>query len=135
MNRLRLFPLVLALVAFGCGRTGLDGPFEIQSVNVDLPPDASSGALPGSGGLGGAGSAGSAGHPGTAGAAATGQGSTGTTGGFGGALQFCKTDLDCGAGTPLCCAVGAVMVCEPGPCVSADEDGDNDQQESGHRGR
>jgi hypothetical protein len=132
MKRLKFFPLVLALVACGCGRTGLDGPFGVPTVNVEVAPDASTGSPPGAGGLGGAGNPGSAGRSGTAGA--TGQGATGTTGGFGGALQFCKTDLDCGPGAPVCCAVGAVMVCEPGPCVTGDEDGDNDH-ENGHKGR
>jgi hypothetical protein len=132
MTKLRLVPLVLAFLACGCGRTGLDGPFGTQTINAEVTPDASTGAPPNLGGLGGAGNAGSAGRSGTAGA--TGQGATGTTGGFGGALQFCKTDLDCSAGAPRCCAAGAVMVCEPGPCVTADEDGDNDH-ESGSRRR
>jgi hypothetical protein len=138
MDWLRFLPLALAVVACGCGRTGIDDAFGTTTINAEVAPDASTGAVPGSGGLGGAGSPGSAGRSGTAGAAgASGPGATGTTGttgGFGGALQFCKTDLDCAAAAPRCCAVGAVMVCEPGPCVTPDEDGDSDR-DTGHRGR
>src|SRR5690349_2380504 len=115
---MKILVIVSIMVACGCGRSELDGPFATQNIAVVGAPDASASGVPNVTGLGNAGNPGSAGHSGTAGAsgAAT-PGATGTTGGFGGALQFCKTDVDCSAGTPRCCSVGAVMVCEPGPCV------------------
>jgi hypothetical protein len=139
MNSVRLLPIGLALLACGCGRSELDGPFAPQNVYVTVAPDAGTGTLPDLAAGGRAGNSGAAGRPGAAGAGgAAGPPGNGTVGGFGGALRFCKTDLDCGAGTPRCCSAGAVMVCEPGPCVTAgDEDGDNDSDHDhpgGHRG-
>jgi hypothetical protein len=125
MKRLSLLAIAVAVGIVGCGRTGIDdSAFATQSVTVGDAPDSGIDAAAGTGGRGAAGATGAAGAAGHA--APT----TATIGGFDGTLHFCATNLDCPAGTPLCCAAGAVKVCEPGPvCASTDEDGDNDQQE------
>jgi hypothetical protein len=131
VKKLSLAVLLLAVVAFECGRTELDDGFGTQ--NVTIAANSGADVISGVGGQGAGGTLGTAGRPGAAGSASASTGTTGTMGGFNGVIQFCSSDLDCGAGTPRCCPVGAVKVCEPGPCTSnGDSDNDDDSAE-GHR--
>jgi hypothetical protein len=132
LNKLSLLATVLTVVVFGCGRTELDPGFGTQNVMVGGGAGSGADGQPNLGVAGTGGALGAAGRSGAAGAGAGSAGTTGTIGGFNGTVQFCSSDLDCAAGTPRCCPVGAVKVCEPGPCVSNDEDGDDDSAE-GHR--
>jgi hypothetical protein len=139
VNKLNLLAIMLTVVAFACGRTELDSGFGTQNTTVAGAPDSGAGATANVGGrgtggtLGAAGRSGAGGRSGAAGSGSGSVGTTGTVGGFNGTIRFCSSDLDCGAGTPLCCPVGAVKVCEPGPCASnGDSDNDDDSAE-GHR--
>src|SRR5207244_285672 len=119
-----LLATMLTAFALGCGRTELDGGFGTQNATVGGAAGTGVDTTPGVGGAGGL--LGAAGRSGAAGSGSGNAATTGTSGGFNGTLRFCRSDLDCVAGTPRCCPVGAVKVCEPGPCVGNDEDNDDD---------
>lgn len=140
MNKLNLLAIVLAVVALGCGRTGLDDGFGTPTTTILGAPGSGADVTPGVAGRGTGGTLGAAGRSGAAGAGSGSTGSTGNTGntgntgtigGFNGTIRFCSSDLDCVAGIPRCCPVGVVKVCEPGPCASNEDD--DDDKDEGHR--
>jgi hypothetical protein len=136
VKKLNLLATMLTVVAFGCGRTELDSGFGTQNTTIGGAPDSGADATSGVGGRGTGGTLGAAGRSGAAGSGSGSAGTTGTTGtsgGFNGIVLFCSSDLDCSAGTPRCCPVGTVKVCEPGPCTTNGDDDNDDDSAEGHR--